>query len=347
MKKVISPGLAPIPNYGDGTKVIFHYDIYQPDNANTLIDMPEESEKYTLIDTSRKPWPHGYGKALEVVFGKKFQLALFEKIIPTMCMDEISTFDVLPQEITVFPMMAKTLRNISKKEVDRKSGKHCHDHDHPKEHRCAAMGPQDTGYKELDDWMKDPVPLRFKIHLLSVLQYDEYTHDTWQMSPEEKMINVVQFRKTGNDLLKENKIEEASIKYREALGLVDTLSLLEKPGEKEWKLIDDLNIPLYLNLSKCYLDMKQYYEAINTASEALKREPDNLKGLFRRAKANRLVGKFNEASLDYLRIKELDPTMGKTIEQEMALLLDARVKFEANKDNVYKQMFKGVSDGNK
>lgn len=44
------------------------------------------------------------------------------------------------------------------------------------------------------------------------------------------------------------------------------------------------NIPLFLNLSLCYLNWKQYYEAIDAASEVLKRDKLNEKALYRRAK---------------------------------------------------------------
>lgn len=45
------------------------------------------------------------------------------------------------------------------------------------------------------------------------------------------------------------------------------------------------NIPLYLNLSQCYLNQEEFRNANDTASEVLKRDPDNEKALFRRVKA--------------------------------------------------------------
>jgi hypothetical protein len=45
------------------------------------------------------------------------------------------------------------------------------------------------------------------------------------------------------------------------------------------------NIPLYLNLSQCYLNESEFRNANDTANEVLKRDPDNEKALFRRVKA--------------------------------------------------------------
>ncbi|VDK49111.1 unnamed protein product, partial [Gongylonema pulchrum] len=80
-------------------------------------------------------------------------------------------------------------------------------------------------------------------------------------------------------------LENASLKYREALNRIETLLLREKPGDHEWIDLDKQNIPLFLNLSLCCLNKKQYYEAIDAASEVLKRDELNEKALYRRAKA--------------------------------------------------------------
>ncbi len=44
---------------------------------------------YESIDDTRKPWPHGYGKPLELVFGKKFQLPVLETCLRSMLVDEV------------------------------------------------------------------------------------------------------------------------------------------------------------------------------------------------------------------------------------------------------------------
>lgn len=46
-------------------------------------------DSYKSIDNTRKPYPDGYGKPLELVFGKKFQLPIFERCLETMLVDEV------------------------------------------------------------------------------------------------------------------------------------------------------------------------------------------------------------------------------------------------------------------
>ncbi|VDM29698.1 unnamed protein product [Toxocara canis] len=137
----------------------------------------------------------------------------------------------------------------------------------------------------LDELLKKPQPLRFIFHLLKVLQPEDYEAESWQLEPEEKLASVSHLKQAGNEFFKEKLYEEAAAKYREALGRIDTLLLREKPGEPEWVELDQQNVPLYLNLSQCFLNLGQYYEAAETASEALKRDEHNEKALFRRARA--------------------------------------------------------------
>ena len=57
--------------------------------------MPSSRESYVSIDDTRKSWPHGYGKPLELVFGKKFQLPVFETCLQSMLVDEVHASSLL------------------------------------------------------------------------------------------------------------------------------------------------------------------------------------------------------------------------------------------------------------
>jgi len=88
--------------------------------------------------------------------------------------------------------------------------------------------------------------------------------------------------------------QNASLKYREAITLLDQLLLNEKPGDPEWLELDQRNIFLFLNLAQCFLNLGQFYEAINCANEVLNRDPKNVKALFRRAKAKMQIWDLEE-----------------------------------------------------
>lgn len=61
-KKILFAGKGELEEFPDGTKLIFHYQVKQLDG--------------TVIDDSRKSWPHGYGDKMEIVLGKKFKVRL-------------------------------------------------------------------------------------------------------------------------------------------------------------------------------------------------------------------------------------------------------------------------------
>ncbi|VDK54116.1 unnamed protein product, partial [Cylicostephanus goldi] len=231
VKKVLHAGRGTVPEYRTGTKAVFHYETLKPkDPVKPEVGMPENRDDYDIIDNTRQGWPHGYGKPLELIFGKKFQLPIFETCLRSMLVDEVSQFDVELTELCTYPMVSKKLRDLVKPNE--------HGHSHAHEHMCAAALSAGTGYQELDDLMRDPRPLRFIFHLLSVTQPEQYEAEGWQLTSEEKIQSVETLRLQGNKLFAEKEYEDAIEKYREALGRLDTLILREKPGEPEWEELD-------------------------------------------------------------------------------------------------------------
>ncbi|VDM73551.1 unnamed protein product [Strongylus vulgaris] len=113
-----------------------------------------------------------------------------------MLVDEVSQFDIELTELCTYPMVSKKLRDLVK---PHENG-HSHSHD---SHMCAAALSAGTGYQELDDLMRDPRPLRFIFHLLSVTQPEEYEAEGWQLTSEEKIQSVETLRLQGNQLFAE------------------------------------------------------------------------------------------------------------------------------------------------
>ncbi|EYC08035.1 hypothetical protein Y032_0068g262 [Ancylostoma ceylanicum] len=133
------------------------------------------------------------------------------------------------------------------------------------------------------------------------------------------------------------KFEEAIDKYREALGRLDTLILREKPGEPEWEALDRKNISLYSNLSQCYLNVGNMYEAAETASEVLSRDPDNEKALYRRARARIGCWQLDEAEEDLKKLALL-PNNESLVKTEMAVLAQKRIELAESKKKTYSKM---------
>ena len=61
VKKILGAGRGALPECSKDTKAIFDYEVLLP-----LVDVmkegfPQDKDQYKTIDTTKKPWPHGYG----------------------------------------------------------------------------------------------------------------------------------------------------------------------------------------------------------------------------------------------------------------------------------------------
>ncbi|KAI6203272.1 hypothetical protein M3Y94_00537000 [Aphelenchoides besseyi] len=336
VKKVVSSGRGPLPSYEDGTKVFFHFEVLRPLVDVNAEGFPSDRALYETIDDTRKKWPDGYGKPLELVFGKKFQLPVFETCICSMHQNEISQFDIEAQLMAPYPMVSKKLRDIARADVDPKFNFQSSQH-----HHCAAMGPIKTGYDILDDLIKNPTPLRVVFHLLDIQEPGQYRADSWQLNESEKLTRVEKLREEGNEAYRQTDNRKAIEKYRESLALLDQLIMFEKPGDDEWKALDKRNIPLYLNLSQCYLNDGRYHEAVESASEALKRDEQNGKALYRRAKARIQIWELDLAEKDLESLQNSHKEMANLVLQEREVIKQKRAEKEQTDKSVYKKMLNG------
>ncbi|KJH44414.1 tetratricopeptide repeat protein [Dictyocaulus viviparus] len=146
-------------------------------------------------------------------------------------------------------------------------------------------------------------------------------------------------RLQGNELFAKKDFEKAIEKYREALGRLDTLILREKPGEAEWIELDQKNVSLYSNLSQCYLNVGNMYEASETASEVLSRDPNNEKALYRRARARIGCWQLDEAEEDLKRLALL-PNTESLVKSELTALAQKRIELAESNKKTYSKMFK-------
>ncbi|CAI4229211.1 unnamed protein product [Auanema sp. JU1783] len=330
VKKTVSAGRGPVINFSNGTKAIFNYQAVVAEDPNA----PLTPENYKVIDDTKQKWPKGYGKPLELIFGKKFQLPLFERCLETMLVDEIAQFDAAPSETVTFPLVSKKLRDTVRP-ADKKDGHH-----HHASGMCAASLVQGMGYVELDELMRKPCVIRFIFHLLEVYAPHEYEAESWQLSCEEKLESVEKLRQQGNDLFKEKNLDQAIIKYKEALHRLDTLLLREKPGEPEWDELDNKNILLFLNLSLCYLMTDNAYEAVGAATEVLNREETNEKALYRRAKAYIATWKLDEAENDLDTLLRVHPESKDLVQSEKEIIKLKRTETHEKAKTMSNKMMK-------
>ncbi|XP_006812772.1 AH receptor-interacting protein-like [Saccoglossus kowalevskii] len=298
-KKLLYAGDGELPDFPDGTKVKFHYKTVKLDDARTVLD---DSKKY--------------GKPMELIIGKQFKLEVWEKCIKTMRLNEVAQYTVDKSLIGVYPVVAKSLREFAS------GGKI----EHEKKHCCGLAQFQNSGlgHSDLDELLQNPQPLDFIFEVTEIDYPGEYKKESWAMNEQEKMDSVPSLQAEGNQLYKQKKYCKAAEKYAEALGCLEQLALKEKPGDTEWRRLDAMKIPLLLNYAQCKLLLKDYYQVIEHTNTVLDKDSDNVKALFRRAKAHFACWNFEDAKKDFTRAAELDKTLSGVVKKELKILEETK-----------------------
>ncbi|XP_069703737.1 AH receptor-interacting protein [Periplaneta americana] len=300
-------------SFVSGTKVFFHFQTIKCD------------EERTIIDDSRK-----LGKPMELVLGKKFSLEVWETIVQMMALHEVASFTVDKSLVSGYPFISKTWREAGKpKEKQHRS--HC----------CGVtLQNEGIGYDDLNQLIKQPCDLEFILELIKVAAPEDYEKESWQMNEEEKLNAIPSLHANGNVLFRNKEYKAASDKYAQAIGMLEQLMLMEKPGDEEWIALEKQKLPLLLNFAQCKLYEKEYYKVIEHCSTVLKSEPDNVKALFRRAKAH--VGAWNprEAREDFTRVMELDQSLLTAVQKELKQLDELKKKRdEEDRDKLKGKIF--------
>jgi len=297
VKRVLYAGRGEFPQFPHGTKLHFHY-------VTKLQD-----EEGTVLDDSKKS-----AQPMEIIVGKKFKLEVWEKCLKSMRLNEVAEFRATRVHCASYPAVAKTLRDIKK-------GAHAGEHNHSKKGSCCAgsmlQSAEGLGYDDLNALMKDPQPLIFIIELLKISQPDEYEKEMWQMDEKEQEEAVPRLRQQGNAFVKEKKFQEASVKYGEALSILENCSLKEKPNTPEWDEIENAKIPLLLNFSQCHLALENYRLVIEHTTTVLNRDDKNVKAYYRRGKALGFIWEMERAKADLSRVKQLDPGLSSLVDKDL------------------------------
>lgn len=197
-----------------------------------------------------------------------------------------------------------------------------------------------TGYPDLDELLVNEQDLIFEIELLKYEKPGEFQKETWQMDAEEKLSIVPGLKEAGNKLYQEKKYKAAADKYAEALGCLEQLCLREKPGDEPWLKLDQMKIPFLLNYAQCKLLLGDFYEVIEHTSTVLEKDKDNVKALFRRAKAHVKCWNPKEAREDFNRVGALDPSLAKAIRKELDEIDRLTKEHDAEDRDKLKTLFK-------
>ncbi|XP_014346660.1 aryl-hydrocarbon-interacting protein-like 1 isoform X1 [Latimeria chalumnae] len=314
-KTILHGGTGELPKFLTGAKVTFHFRTLRCDDDRTVID---DSKKV--------------GTPMEIIIGNMFKLDIWEILLSSMRIAEVSEFwcDVI--HTGLYPIISKSLRRIS----EGKDPTDWH------VHTCGLANMfayHSLGYDDLDELQKEPAPLIFIIELLKVELPNAYKRETWAMNNDEKLQAVPILHGEGNRLFKLGRYEEATAKYQEAVICLKNLQTKEKPWLAPWLKLEKMINTLTLNYCQCLLKKGEYYEVLEHTTDIINHHPAALKAYFLRAKAHMEVWNEAEAKADFQKVLELDPEMRRAVKKELRVL-ECRMQLKNEEDKLkYKGMF--------
>eukprot|EP01038_Epipyxis_sp_PR26KG_P011382 gene11382-15258_t len=172
--------------------------------------------------------------------------------------------------------------------------------------------------------------LNFDVELL---KFGPKRKERWEYSDEEKLVEAKKLKDSGTAHFQSKNASKALSDYDDASNLLD-----ESTDEEAVKLW----VTCKLNSAQCSLNLQDYSAAVGYASDALKKDSENVKGLFRRGLARNHLGLPDEA-LEDLKIAFAKEPTNKAVQTEIIkakkLIAEAKQKAKA----VYGNLFSKIS----
>jgi len=130
--------------------------------------------------------------------------------------------------------------------------------------------------------------------------------DIWSMSINSKIIAAMQKKDTGAKLFKAKRFELALDKYKK---VIESMGQQDKFSDEQKGIAEELKQTSELNKAACYLQLGDPTSALATCNLVIKKDRNNVKALFRRAKAHFSRNEHVEAIRDIERVLELEPDL--------------------------------------
>lgn len=148
-------------------------------------------------------------------------------------------------------------------------------------------------------------------------------------TPTERIELAKKFKEDGAKLFGEEKLKEAKRLFEDALDYID--------WEKEPEVIP-MKIALRNNVALISLNLKNYHECLVNCGHVLEFDKTNIKALFKKAKANRLLQEFEEAERIIVSALEIDPTDKALINEQTQIKRDLK-EYEDREKKMYSKLF--------
>lgn len=255
-----------------------------------------------MLDDSRK-----LSKPMELILGKQFRLPIWEELLKSMCVNEVSRFVISRSLVINYPFISAQYRKFAKYPIECriKTKSSC----------CARMIENGVGYDDLDELMANPKDLIFIFEVLKA--ESSYSKEFWEMNDEERRSEMLELKRQGNEFYTKGDYSEAERCYMKALSIVSNLMIKHPPKTDEYKELQAYEQALNSNMAQLKFKQENYYESIAFADKVLKVDERNVKMFYRRAQAKARVWNREEAEQDYEQVIRLDAKMEKTVRKEL------------------------------
>ena len=170
--------------------------------------------------------------------------------------------------------------------------------------------------------------LTFDVELIN---FNPKKKEKWELSTEEKIAEAIKYKDKGTEAFKEKNYNDAIDNYSEGAELVDN-----ENGDGA-----TIFIACKLNIAQCYINLKDYPNAIEASSKVLAKEPTNVKALYRRAVARNVIGMPDEAKEDLEIASGLEPentAVKAELSKSKNLIVAAKKKEKAAYGNLFSKI---------
>ncbi|XP_008483447.1 peptidyl-prolyl cis-trans isomerase D [Diaphorina citri] len=139
--------------------------------------------------------------------------------------------------------------------------------------------------------------------------YPPFPED-WKSNPETVQLNQMEdvirtIKNSGNEYFKLNRMHDAQRKYKKAVRYIKWYN--QSQSKTQQKHFRSYYTAALLNMAAVQLKFKAYKRAINLCDDILLMEPNNVKALFRRGRAQVSMNNFEQGLQDYEQALDLLP----------------------------------------
>ncbi|XP_054631220.1 peptidyl-prolyl cis-trans isomerase FKBP4 [Dunckerocampus dactyliophorus] len=178
--------------------------------------------------------------------------------------------------------------------------------------------------------------LQYKIKLTAF----EKEKESWEMNLSEKLEQSSLVKEKGTQYFKEGKFKQASVQYKRIVSWLENESALSEEDEKK---ATALRLAAHLNLSMCYLKLREPNPALENCDKALELDESNEKALFRRGEALFGMKEFDKARDDFQRVVQLYPA--NKAAKSQVVLCQRKIREQHEKDKrTYANMFQKFAE---